>query len=91
VWSLNNSYLTESTRFFNLLRNNIHANREAGGLTGLWLKIDLFTGVFDGGIDTVEFAREKRIDMPNHPHADLPSGEVTLKSRLPGFRSSVAG
>jgi hypothetical protein len=34
-------------------------------LAGLQLKTDLFTGVFDGGIDTVEFTREKRTELLN--------------------------
>jgi SNF2 family DNA or RNA helicase len=34
-------------------------------LAGLQLKTDLFTGVFDGGADTVEFTREKRTELLN--------------------------
>jgi len=34
-------------------------------LAGLQLKTDLFTGVFDGGIDTVEFTHEKRTELLN--------------------------
>ncbi|MDX9786343.1 MAG: DEAD/DEAH box helicase [Desulfobacterales bacterium] len=34
-------------------------------LAGIQLKTDLFKGVFDGGIDTVEFSREKRSEMLN--------------------------
>lgn len=32
-------------------------------LAGIQLKTELFTGVFDGGVDTVEFSREKRNEM----------------------------
>ena len=57
-------------------------------LTGLQLKTDLFTGVFDGGIDTVEFTREKRTELLNQlrgmlameplppPSAEVPSEEL---------------
>jgi len=57
-------------------------------LAGLKLKTDLFTGVFDGGIDTVEFTREKRTELLNQlrgmlameplppPPADVPSEEL---------------
>ncbi len=34
-------------------------------MAGLQLKTDLFKGVFDGGIDKVEFSREKRTEMLN--------------------------
>ncbi len=34
-------------------------------LAGIHLKTELFTGVFDGGVDTVEFSREKRNEMLN--------------------------
>jgi len=34
-------------------------------LTGIQLKTDLFKGVFDGGLDKVEFSREKRTQMLN--------------------------
>jgi hypothetical protein len=34
-------------------------------LAALQLKTDGFTGVFDGGIDTVEFTREKRTELLN--------------------------
>jgi predicted nucleic acid-binding Zn finger protein len=30
-------------------------------LSGIQLKTDVFTGVFDGGVDTVEFSQEKRL------------------------------
>jgi SNF2 family DNA or RNA helicase len=57
-------------------------------LTGLQLKTDLFTGVFDGGIDAVEFTREKRTELLNQlrgmlaeepsplPAATVPSEEI---------------
>jgi SNF2 family DNA or RNA helicase len=57
-------------------------------LTGLQLKTELFTGVFDGGIDTVEFTREKRTELLNQlrgmldmepvplPAATVPSEEI---------------
>jgi hypothetical protein len=57
-------------------------------LAGLQLKTDLFTGVFDGGIDTVEFTREKRTELLNQlrgmlameplppPPAEMPSEEL---------------
>ncbi|WP_028325116.1 SNF2-related protein [Desulfatirhabdium butyrativorans] len=32
-------------------------------LAGIQLKTDVFTGVFDGGIDTVEFSQEKRLAL----------------------------
>ena len=32
-------------------------------LAGIQLKTELFTGVFDGGVDTVEFSRERRNEM----------------------------
>jgi hypothetical protein len=32
-------------------------------LAGIQLKTELFTGVFDGGMDTVEFSRERRNEM----------------------------
>ena len=34
-------------------------------LAGIQLKTDLFKGVFDGGLDSVEFSREKRTEMLN--------------------------
>jgi superfamily II DNA or RNA helicase/predicted nucleic acid-binding Zn finger protein len=34
-------------------------------LAGIHLKTELFTGVFDGGVDRVEFSREKRNQMLN--------------------------
>lgn len=34
-------------------------------LAGIHLKADLFKGVFDGGLDEVEFSREKRSEMLN--------------------------
>jgi superfamily II DNA/RNA helicase len=34
-------------------------------LTGIQLKADLFQGVFEGGIDTVEFSYEKRAELLN--------------------------
>lgn len=34
-------------------------------LAGIQLKTDLFKGVFDGGVDLVEFSREKRTEMLN--------------------------
>jgi superfamily II DNA/RNA helicase len=34
-------------------------------LTGIQLKMDLFEGVFEGGVDSVEFSREKRTEMLN--------------------------
>jgi hypothetical protein len=57
-------------------------------LTALQLKTELFTGVFDGGIDTVEFTREKRTELLNQlrgmldmepvplPAATVPSEEI---------------
>jgi hypothetical protein len=57
-------------------------------LAGLQLKTDLFRGVFDGGIDTVEFTREKRTELLNQlrgmlgmellvpPASSLPSEEI---------------
>lgn len=34
-------------------------------LAGLQLKMDLFKGVFDGGLDQVEFTHEKRVELLN--------------------------
>lgn len=38
-------------------------------LAGIHLKTELFTGVFDGGVDKVEFSREKRSQMLNELRA----------------------
>ncbi len=38
-------------------------------LAGIQLKTELFTGVFDGGVETVEFSREKRNQMLNQLRA----------------------
>ncbi|WP_291321418.1 SNF2-related protein [Desulfonatronospira sp.] len=38
-------------------------------LAGIHLKTELFTGVFDGGVDMVEFSREKRNQMLNELRA----------------------
>jgi superfamily II DNA/RNA helicase len=38
-------------------------------LAGIHLKTELFTGVFDGGVDRVEFSREKRNQMLNELRA----------------------
>ena len=57
-------------------------------LAGLQLKTELFKGVFDGGIDTVEFTREKRTELLNQlrgmlameplppPPSTVPSEEI---------------
>jgi hypothetical protein len=62
-------------------------------LTGLQLKTDRFTGVLDGGIDTVEFTREKRTEQLNQLRGMLameplppPSAECSSKS-FPGALS----
>ena len=69
-------------------------------LAGLQLKTDLFTGVFDGGIDTVEFTREKRTELLNQlrsmlameplppPPAEVPSEE--LPENTPHFMNPEA-
>jgi SNF2 family DNA or RNA helicase len=59
-------------------------------LAGLQLKTDLFTGVFDGGIDTVEFMREKRAELLDQLHGMLvmeplpPPSAAVPSEELPG-------
>ena len=45
-------------------------------LAGILLKTELFTGVFDGGVDTVEFSRERRNEML-YPLRKMMGEEVT--------------
>ena len=58
-------------------------------LTGIQLKMDLFEGVFDGGMDVVEFSREKRTEMLNRlremmgEEPDLPASEALPSEEVP--------
>lgn len=56
---------------------------------GIQLKTDLFQGVFDGGIDTVEFSSEKRTEMLNRlremmgEEPVLPTPELNPSEEVP--------
>ncbi|MFO8083676.1 MAG: DEAD/DEAH box helicase [Desulfobacterales bacterium] len=58
-------------------------------LTGIQLKSDLFKGVFDGGLDTVEFSNEKRTEMLNRlremmgEEPELPIREAGVSEEIP--------
>ncbi|MFO7877237.1 MAG: SNF2-related protein [Desulfovermiculus sp.] len=60
-------------------------------LAGIHLKTELFTGVFDGGVDRVEFSREKRNQLLNELRAmmgeelsqDLSDYEAKLRDEIP--------
>ena len=60
-------------------------------LAGIHLKTELFTGVFDGGVDRVEFSREKRNQMLNELRAmmneelsqDLSDYEARARDEIP--------
>lgn len=60
-------------------------------LAGIHLKTELFTGVFDGGVDQVEFSQEKRNQMLNQLRSmmgqelsqDLPAEEARPQEELP--------
>lgn len=58
-------------------------------LTGIQLKGDLFKGVFDGGLDTVEFSNEKRTEMLNRlremmgEEPELPVRETGVSEEIP--------
>ncbi len=58
-------------------------------LTGIQLKGDLFRGVFDGGLDTVEFSNEKRTEMLNRlremmgEEPELPPRETGVSEEIP--------
>jgi hypothetical protein len=54
-------------------------------LAGLQLKQDVFQGVFDGGLDTVEFSREKRTEILNKLREMM--GEEPV---LPAFEQRAA-
>ena len=57
---------SSSVNVINLVSKN---SIEEKILAGIQLKTELFTGVFDGGVDTVEFSREKRNQMLNQLRA----------------------
>jgi superfamily II DNA or RNA helicase len=56
---------------------------------GIQLKTDLFKGVFDGGMDTVEFSRERRTEMLNRLREmmqeplELPVSEARPSDEVP--------
>ena len=60
-------------------------------LAGIQLKTELFTGVFDGGVDRVEFSREKRNQLLNELRAmmgeelsqDLSDYEAKVSDEIP--------
>lgn len=60
-------------------------------LAGIQLKTELFTGVFDGGVDRVEFSREKRNQLLNELRAmmgqelsqDPPDYEAKVSDEIP--------
>lgn len=58
-------------------------------LTGLQLKTDLFKGVFDGGLDVVEFSQEKRTELLNRLKEMMgedpvpPTREATPSEEIP--------
>jgi superfamily II DNA/RNA helicase len=60
-------------------------------LAGIHLKTELFTGVFDGGVDEVEFSRERRNQMLNQLRAmmgeelsqELPVAEARASEEIP--------
>ncbi len=58
-------------------------------LAGIQLKTDLFKGVFDGGLDVVEFSSEKRTEMLNQLRAmmgeepALPVREASAAEEIP--------
>ena len=54
--------LSKCVNVVNLITKN---SIEEKILAGLQLKQDVFDGVFDGGLDTVEFSREKRAEILN--------------------------
>ncbi|MBW2367457.1 MAG: DEAD/DEAH box helicase, partial [Deltaproteobacteria bacterium] len=54
-------------------------------LAGIQLKADLFKGVFDGGVDVVEFSREKRTEMLNRLREMMGNEPVpVIKEAAPG-------
>jgi superfamily II DNA or RNA helicase len=57
-------------------------------LTGIQLKGDLFKGVFDGGLDTVEFSNEKRTEMLNRLR-EMMGEEPELPFREPGVSEEI--
>lgn len=58
-------------------------------MTGLQLKTDLFKGVFDGGVDIVEFSHEKRTELLNRlremmgEEPVLPPRETAIPEEIP--------
>ncbi len=56
-------------------------------LAGIQLKTDLFKGVFDGGMDVVEFSQEKRTEMLNRLRAMM--GEEEMAEVRPEARPGV--
>lgn len=51
-------------------------------LAGIQLKTDLFKGVFDGGVDMVEFSQEKRSEMLNKLREMMGEESLTPKSEV---------
>jgi superfamily II DNA or RNA helicase len=77
---------SRSVNVVNLIMKN---SIEEKILAGIQLKTDLFQGVFDGGIDVVEFSREKRTEMLNKlremmgEEPELLSGETRPADEIP--------
>jgi len=79
---------SSSVNVINLVSKN---SIEEKILAGIHLKTELFTGVFDGGVDEVEFSREKRNQMLNQLRAmmgeelsqDLPDAEARSSEEIP--------